>query len=109
MRSMRAAYGLSATAAVAVMALAASATAHSGGHHGDLSGHLSGNGAWGELELVSKLRLTDETEQVTDVAVDPNGEYAVVDARDRECSTRCGRSGSAVQQGRALSNVGWRL
>jgi hypothetical protein len=52
------------------------AGAHPGQQHGLPSGHLAGSGAWGELELVSKLRLTDEPEQVADVAVDPNGEYA---------------------------------
>ncbi len=53
------------------------------------TGHLAGSGAWGELELVSKLRLTDEPEQVADVAVDPQGEYAyLAHWGEEDCAAR---------------------
>jgi hypothetical protein len=76
MRSMRAAHAMAACAFLTAMVVPAGAFAHPGQQHGPLSGHLSGPGTWGELELVSKLKLTDEAGQVADVAVDPQGEYA---------------------------------
>jgi hypothetical protein len=44
--------------------------------HGDPTGHLTGPGPWGNLELVSRIRLTDIPETIADVAVDPRGNYA---------------------------------
>ena len=76
MRSMRAACALAACAAAAVLGLPAVAGGHPGQQNGPLTGHLAGQGQSGEFELVSKLRLTDEPEQVADVAVDPDGQYA---------------------------------
>jgi hypothetical protein len=76
MRRTRAACALSALAATAVLGVPAGAGAHPGQQHGPDTGHLPGTGAWGELKFVSKLKLTDEPEQVADVAVDPRGEYA---------------------------------
>ncbi len=92
MRSMRAACAIVAIAASAVGA--STVGAHPGQQHGLPTGHLSGSGAWGELELVSKLRLTDEPEQVADVAVDPNGEYAyLAHWGEEDCAANAERGG----------------
>lgn len=50
--------------------------AHPDKQHGPDAGHLLGTGASGDLELVSKLRLTDVPGTIADVAVDPRGNYA---------------------------------
>ena len=44
--------------------------------HGPGTGHLLGSGAFGSIELLSKLRLTDKPELVADVAVSPDGKWA---------------------------------
>lgn len=52
------------------------AAAHPG-QHGPTEGHLLGDGAWGQLELLSNLRVHDAEEGlIADVAVDPDGDYA---------------------------------
>jgi hypothetical protein len=95
MRSKRAACLLSAMAVVAAIPLASAAEAHPGQQHGFETGHLSGTGAWGELELVSRLRLTDEPEQVADVAVDPKGEYAyLAHWGEEDCAANAEAGGS---------------
>lgn len=55
------------------LGIASSAFGH---QHGQPTGHLLGSGAFGNIELVSKLRLTDTPELVADVAVSPDGNYA---------------------------------
>ncbi len=45
--------------------------------HGSHEGHLLGAGAWGKIELVSKLELSGvQPELIADVGVDPEGNYA---------------------------------
>ena len=55
---------------------AAVVNAHPGSQDGADTGHLFGTGASGDIELVSKLRLTNTPGIVADVAVDPRGNYA---------------------------------
>ena len=69
-------------AAVAVMAFSLvgvpSASAHPGDdeQHGPLGGHLLGEGAYGNIDLVSVTELTDSPELVADVAISPDGQWA---------------------------------
>ena len=78
-----------ASAAVMVLAFPGVASGHPGsgseasdampvptGQHGDMDGHLLGDGAWGGVELVSEERVTDTPELVADVAVSPDGMWA---------------------------------
>jgi hypothetical protein len=44
--------------------------------HGSEEGHLLGDGARGDIELVSKLALTEVDDLVADVAVSPDGNWA---------------------------------
>ena len=44
--------------------------------HGPPDGHLIGNGAFGKMEFVSKLRVTNTDDLIADVAVDPRQDYA---------------------------------
>lgn len=44
--------------------------------HGPTGGHLLGTGAFGNIEFVGKLRVTDTPELVADVAVSPDGKWA---------------------------------
>jgi hypothetical protein len=44
--------------------------------HGVSTGHLPGEGAWGNIELVGKAILTNTPELVADVGVNPAGTYA---------------------------------
>ena len=63
-------------AAGAVLLLSApSGWAHPA-QHGPLDGHLLGAGAWGDIEHLSTLRLTNTPEIVADVAVSPDGQTA---------------------------------
>lgn len=70
---------LLATALGLALTSAGGASAHPGGgsgassshQHGELTGHLLGTGAWGDIQLVSKLDLTDTPDLVADVAVSP--------------------------------------
>src|SRR5918994_5463230 len=65
-----------ATAVVTAVALSPAAMAHPG-QHGPTDGHLIGEGAWGKIELLGELRVSDaEPELIADVAVDPDGDYA---------------------------------
>ncbi|MFN2588258.1 MAG: LVIVD repeat-containing protein [Actinomycetota bacterium] len=66
---------VAAVVAVVAAVVPAGAGAHPG-QHGPPAGDLIVAGDWGELEFVSSLRLTDEPEQVADVAVDPQGSFA---------------------------------
>ena len=50
--------------------------AHHPAQHGPDSGHLLGSGAYGNIDLLSSLRLTDTPEIVADVAVSPDGNTA---------------------------------
>lgn len=55
------------------------ALAHPGddGQHGVLDGHLLGTGAWGKIEPVGQLTVSDaEQGLIADVAVDLDGDYA---------------------------------
>ena len=66
--------------AIAILALSligvSPAAAH-GGQHGEDTGHLFGDGAWGKIELVGQLTVSDAEEGlIADVAVDPDGDYA---------------------------------
>ncbi|MBW3664792.1 MAG: hypothetical protein KY469_16965, partial [Actinobacteria bacterium] len=63
----------------AALALTATLVLPVGAHpaqHGPDTGHLAGSGAWGNLEYVSDLRVTDTPELVADVAVSPDGNWA---------------------------------
>jgi len=62
-------------ALAATLFVAAGAGAHPG-QHGTDEGHLLGAGAWGKLEFVSKLDVTDTEDLIADVAVDPDKDYA---------------------------------
>ena len=66
-------------AAVATLALSLlgtfSVSAHDG-QHGPLTGHLIGSGAYGNIDFVSKLELTQTEGLVADVAISPNGQWA---------------------------------
>jgi hypothetical protein len=64
-------------AAIAALTLVTvgSAAGH-GGQHGPLSGHLLGSGAFGNIEFVSKLEVTQTEGLVADVAVSPDGQWA---------------------------------
>src|ERR671910_3611252 len=65
-----------ATAVVTAVALSPAAMAHPG-QHGPTDGHLIGEGAWGKIELLGQLRVSDaEPDLIADVAVDPDGDYA---------------------------------
>lgn len=44
--------------------------------HGTPEGHLLGDGAWGDIELVGRLDLTDIDDLIADVAVSPDGNWA---------------------------------
>jgi hypothetical protein len=60
---------------LAPLAVTAPAAAHPE-QHGTDGGHLSGKGAWGDLELISQAVLTSTDDLVADVGVDPSGNYA---------------------------------
>lgn len=62
-------------AAAAALAVPAAATAHPE-QHGTPVGHLSGSGAFGDFELLSKRVVTSGDDIVADVGVDPRGTYA---------------------------------
>ena len=60
----------------AVLTFAAAAAAHPGHQHGPLTGHLVGTGAFGNIELVSKLAMHDvQPNTIADVAVFKNYAY----------------------------------
>ncbi len=61
--------------AVLALLLPSTATAHPD-QHGEPTGHLLGEGAEGDIELISQLRLTDTPELIADVAVSPDGNFA---------------------------------
>ncbi|HEX2029212.1 MAG TPA: hypothetical protein VHF25_14555 [Nitriliruptorales bacterium] len=65
------------TAVLALCALlpGTTALAHPGQHGAD-EGHLLGPGAFGDLEFVAKLDVTDTDDLIADVAVSPDGNYA---------------------------------
>ena len=65
-------------ALAAVAALALPATAGAQGHEMPPPGpgFLEGPGEWGKIELVSKAIVTDQDDLVADVAVDPSLDYA---------------------------------
>ncbi|MBW3609669.1 MAG: hypothetical protein KY463_15285, partial [Actinobacteria bacterium] len=66
-------------AAVASLLVGAGAVAPAWAHpsqHGTPDGHLTGAGAWGDLELIGQAPLTDVNDLVADVGVDPSGNYA---------------------------------
>ncbi|MBW3576922.1 MAG: hypothetical protein KY462_04120 [Actinobacteria bacterium] len=58
-----------------VVPLGTIATAHPH-QHGALDGHLAGSGAWGNIELLSTLDLTNIDDLIADVAVSPDGNWA---------------------------------
>ena len=59
-----------------ILAVGNASVALSHDQHGPGTGHLLGSGAFGSIELVSQLRLTDTPEIVADVAVNPAGTHA---------------------------------
>ena len=59
-------------AGTALFVLAAGAQAQ----HGPTSDHLIGTGAFGNIDFVSRVGLTDTADLVADVAVSPNGNWA---------------------------------
>lgn len=47
------------------------------GQHGEIEGHLLGEGQWGKIEKLGDVRVHDAEEGlIADVAVDPDGDYA---------------------------------
>ncbi len=52
------------------------AAADPDGQHGTDEGHLEGEGAWGDIELVDVVDLTDTPDLIADVALAPDGETA---------------------------------
>jgi hypothetical protein len=76
MVSTRRLYGvIVATAAVALLTIAGAA-AHPGHQHGPDTGHLLGTGAWGNIELVSSLRVHDAApDNIADLTVFKNYAY----------------------------------
>jgi hypothetical protein len=65
-----------ATALMTAVALSPSAMAHPG-QHGEVEGHLVGEGEWGKIEKLGDVRVGDAEEGlIADVAVDPDGDYA---------------------------------
>jgi hypothetical protein len=65
-----------AVASVLVLGLVGTAGAHPDRQHGDDEGHLIGEGAWGDIELVDQVRLTNTEGLIADVSVSPDGNYA---------------------------------
>ena len=61
---------------VTVLLLVVVGNASGHDQHGPGTGHLLGSGAFGNIEKLSDLRLTDTPEIVADVAVNPAGTYA---------------------------------
>ena len=58
------------------MSIAPTASAHTSGQHGPLSGHLLGSGAWGNIQFVGKVRVQDAEEGlIADVSVFGNYAY----------------------------------
>jgi hypothetical protein len=65
-----------ATALMTAVALSPSAMAHPG-QHGEVEGHLVGEGEWGKIEKLGDVRVGDAEEGlIADVAVDPDGDFA---------------------------------
>jgi hypothetical protein len=64
--------------AVLLVTIVPTALAHPGDddQHGPLGGHLLGTGAYGNIDLVSKLDLTQTEGLVADVAISPDGQWA---------------------------------
>lgn len=58
------------------IAIVPTAFAHPGDQHGPLSGHLLGNGAFGNIEFVSNEIVTNTEGLVADVAISPDGQWA---------------------------------
>ena len=76
MTSLRTRYGVVGVLLVAILTFAAAAAAHPGHQHGPLTGHLLGNGVYGNIEFVSKLRMHDaQPDTIADVAVFKNYAY----------------------------------
>jgi hypothetical protein len=66
-------------ALAAVLGLVLSSAGGTSAHpvqHGPTDGHLLGTGAFGDIEFVGKLDLTDTPDLVADVAVSPDGKWA---------------------------------
>lgn len=73
--SRRRALFLGLVAALTLATASAPVEAHPG-QHGTPDGHLLGTGAFGDLEFVGKVNVTDTNDLVADVAVDPHGDFA---------------------------------
>jgi hypothetical protein len=64
-----------AVAACALLVSPGVAGAHHGGQHGPTTGHLTGTGEWGKIELVGQVRMHDaQADLIADVAA--FGDYA---------------------------------
>lgn len=74
MHTMRRRVLAGASALMLALSSAGSAIAHD--QHGPGTDHLAGTGAWGSIDLVSSLELTQTPGLVADVAVNPAGTYA---------------------------------
>ncbi|MBT2512558.1 hypothetical protein [Arthrobacter sp. ISL-30] len=72
--------GIIITAAVSTLALSTfgitSVAAHPDGQHGKDEGHLLGEGAWGKIQSLGVLDLTDTPDLIADVTVSPDGNTA---------------------------------
>ena len=55
---------------------AGAAAADPDGQHGTDEGHLLGDGAWGDIELVDVVDVTDTPDLIADVALTPDGDTA---------------------------------
>ncbi|HET7727480.1 MAG TPA: hypothetical protein VFK54_09150 [Candidatus Limnocylindrales bacterium] len=67
---------IAASAAALILALSSAGGAIAHDQHGPGTDHLAGTGAWGSIDLVSTLELTQTPGLVADVAVNPAGTYA---------------------------------
>jgi hypothetical protein len=67
---------LASTAGLALAAVPGVGWAHPDHQHGVEEGHLTGSGAWGNIELLGVERVTSTPELVADVAVSPDGQWA---------------------------------
>jgi hypothetical protein len=76
---------LGATLTAAVFLTAGGASAHPA-QHGPDTGHLTGTGAWGNIEFLGRADVTDTADLVADVTVNPAGTYAFLANWGEECT-----------------------
>ncbi|GAA4375972.1 LVIVD repeat-containing protein [Agromyces bauzanensis] len=62
--------------ALSTLGISAPAAADPDHQHGGDEGHLSGSGAWGNIDLLDVVDLTDTPDLIADVTVSPDGDTA---------------------------------